>query len=426
MRGIIWVLGTGFGMIIGLISGLIRFSAEAASADLFVSPLGRDEIPLGGLYLINDCKYQTDPCRTIQHAIHKAQEKDTIHVASGIYTNTGTSVITLTKTIAVMGGWDGGESSPPIHNSMLYPTILDGERARQVVAMLGDYSPTLDGFIIRNGYAHGSINNGGGIYISGSAPWISSNRIENNVATYYGGGIYISGEIKRVVTLMDNEIISNTATYGGGGVEVTQNITVSMISNVISENTSNYGGGMEIDQANLDASRNFITNNHSSSAIIISGNTIRSEFINNVIMHNQGDAMDIRNSQLELIHNTIVTNSGAAISSKYNSVFTITNNLIAYNARGVDKDENSFLSGLNNLFWRNGSNVFTGTNAIEAEPILLSDGFHLSSISPAIDHGFGTDIDRDIDGDERPNGLGFDIGADEWWTKVFLPLISKK
>lgn len=86
---------------------------------------------------------------------------------NGIYTNTGTSVITLTKTIAVMGGWDGGESSPPIHNSMLYPTILDGERARQVVAMLGDYSPTLDGFIIRNGYAHGSINNGGGIYISG-------------------------------------------------------------------------------------------------------------------------------------------------------------------------------------------------------------------------------------------------------------------
>lgn len=421
----ILVLGIGIGMIIIFISGLNSFSVEAASTNLFVSPSGKDVIPLNGIYLINDCKNPAEPCRTVQHAINKAEEKDTLYVASGIYTSTGSSVITLTKTIAVIGGWDGGSSSPPNHNPMFYPTILDGEKTRQVVRILGNITPTLSGFIIRNGYAHESINNGGGIYIVDSYPWISDNHIVNNTAYFYGGGIYITGEIKDTVVILNNEIISNTATYGGGGVEVTQNITVSMISNVISENTSTYGGGISMDQSNLYASENFVTNNHSTSAIIISGITIRNKFINNIIAHNDGDAIQIINSHAELIHNTIVTNSGAAISSLYNSIFTITNNLLAFNTQGIITNGISTISGWNNLFWKNGSNVFTGTNAVIANPILTGDGYHLSSTSPAIDSGISVDIDRDIDGDERPNGLGSDIGADEWWAKIWLPLIFK-
>lgn len=40
--------------------------------------------------------------------------------------------------------------------------------------------------------------------------------------------------------------------------------------------------------------------------------------------------------------------------------------------------------------------------------------FHLSGTSPCIDAGTDAGIDTDLDGETRPFGAEFDIGADEW------------
>ena len=57
------------------------------------------------------------------------------------------------------------------------------------------------------------------------------------------------------------------------------------------------------------------------------------------------------------------------------------------------------------LSWRDGN--------IDAEPKLTGDGFHLGPQSPCIDAGSDWGVYMDIDGDARPYGTGFDMGADE-------------
>jgi len=60
----------------------------------------------------------------------------------------------------------------------------------------------------------------------------------------------------------------------------------------------------------------------------------------------------------------------------------------------------------------------------------MQNDFHLMASSPAIDAGTPVAVTTDIDGDARPQGLGYDMGADEFVTGVqsvrtYLPLILK-
>src|SRR6185295_16292038 len=49
---------------------------------------------------------KANPCRLII-AVGAASTGDTIYVKGGTYTGLGPSVITVTKTITMFGGWDG-------------------------------------------------------------------------------------------------------------------------------------------------------------------------------------------------------------------------------------------------------------------------------------------------------------------------------
>ncbi|MGD9029733.1 MAG: choice-of-anchor Q domain-containing protein, partial [Anaerolineae bacterium] len=53
--------------------------------------------------------------------------------------------------------------------------------------------------------------------------------------------------------------------------------------------------------------------------------------------------------------------------------------------------------------------------------------YHITVGSPAIDSGVLSNVPTDIDGDERPQETGYDIGADEYVTPftVYLPLVLR-
>jgi fibronectin-binding autotransporter adhesin len=217
-------LALGLGALLALLAGLHTAQAAPTVTDRFVKPTG------GG-----DCS-QGNPC-ALQTALISATGGDTIYVAGGTYTGTGSTVITITKSITLYGGWDGAGSGAVVRDPALYPTTLDGEWARRVVYVSGNITPTLDGFIVTRGNATGLLANcpsnsdgcGGGIFVRNAHPLILNNTITNNIAAItttgnptvaigHGGGLCLNGATRAVVRY--NLIISNagsTAYWGMGG-----------------------------------------------------------------------------------------------------------------------------------------------------------------------------------------------------------------
>ena len=73
-------------------------------------------------------------------------------------------------------------------------------------------------------------------------------------------------------------------------------------------------------------------------------------------------------------------------------------------------------------------NVTSSTNVLGDPAFVDPDNgdYHIGSGSAAIDLGVNAGIDVDIDGQGRPAGGGYDIGADEYYEfAIYLPLALK-
>jgi hypothetical protein len=58
----------------------------------------------------------------------------------------------------------------------------------------------------------------------------------------------------------------------------------------------------------------------------------------------------------------------------------------------------------------------------------VTEDYHITSSSAAIDAGVDSGVLTDVDGEARPAGGGFDLGADEYWVPrqaIYLPVIVR-
>ena len=70
-------------------------------------------------------------------------------------------------------------------------------------------------------------------------------------------------------------------------------------------------------------------------------------------------------------------------------------------------EEDVYLGALSYLAWLDGN--------IDADPMFVGGGdYHLTADSPCIDMGADGGVYTDIDGEFRPQGAGYDMGADEY------------
>src|SRR5262245_32556894 len=116
---------------------------------------------------------QATPCQ-LQQALSLAVNGDLIYVKQGTYTGSGAAVITVSHSITLFGGWSGNASGPIVRNPATYPTLIDGQNHRRGMFVSAGITPTIDGFVIKNGNATGLINScseysaggcGGGVFV---------------------------------------------------------------------------------------------------------------------------------------------------------------------------------------------------------------------------------------------------------------------
>jgi hypothetical protein len=160
---------------------------------------------------------------------------------------------------------------------------------------------------------------------------------------------------------------------------------------------------------------------------------------NNVIADNHaggsGGALYIRPVGPELVHTTIARNSSGDGSAIYvtsgpipfDADVTLINTVFVSHSIGISVTSGHTVT-VDTVLWHDtpvkvapGSNV-TLNNEINGNPAFNADGYHLSASSAAIDWGLDVSVTEDIDFEPRPAGAGYDLGADEFWSKVFLPL----
>jgi hypothetical protein len=134
-------------------------------------------------------------------------------------------------------------------------------------------------------------------------------------------------------------------------------------------------------------------------------------------------------SKVYLLANTFADNGDAGVLARDYAKLTLYNNLLAGHEAGIVVTGSGTITMTidTNLFW-NETDTFVGGNAILEDP-RFAPGYHLRTGSPAIDAGIPLGwFPIDLDGEFRPQGAGWDIGAyeGEWVWRVSLPQVMRE
>ena len=327
-----------------------------AAGPWYVTPGGSDS---------NDCLSPANACATINGALNKPGfvAGDTILLATGTYTGTGSSeVVLLDKSATHSGGWNA------LFTAQTGTSTIDGQSARRGIRINIGVTATVERLVIQNGSASNGL--GGGIYNDGTLTLanstvtgntasdfasglgiyntgtmiITNSMISNNSAGFYmssGAGIF--NDIGATLTLNNSAVTGNTAWghYGGG---IYNAGTLSLNNSTVSGNTASFGGGGIFNNEgflilnNSTLSGNIVGPGTSSSdgggiytnsGIVILNNSTLSGNAANSYGGNNGGGIYIYNATVTL-RNTILARNVAATASSdcYGSINSAGYNLI--------------------------------------------------------------------------------------------------
>jgi len=330
------------------------------------------------------------------------------------------TIISNTASIAPTGGKGGG-------------IYLDGASASARISGNRVLSNTVHG----EGWSDG----GGGLYLSDSDVTVQSNLIQGNTTDQAGGGIYIAccGTFR----ILDNEIRSNTSALNGGGIYSRFSSLPHIQGNLIVDNSAAwYGGGAMFTngpQPTFVANRVFSNTADSGAGVLVTGSG-HYTLTNNVVARNDNGGISIwKGTRNDLVaHNTVVLNGGLQGGIVLDGGFitpTVVSNIVVSNTYGIRAHFSASGTLDYNDVWGNEVQDYdlpgtleSGVHDIQADPLFVDqaeDDFHLRAGSPCIDAGTDAGVRADLDGDSRPIGDGYDIGADEARLHVYLPLVNK-
>jgi len=352
-----------------------------------------------------------------------------------------------------------------VYVSDAHPIIVNNVITNNVAVMTST-------FPISTGY-------GGGVYLEYSPrAVISGNLIVSNAGSLanqgWGGGMFL--QFSNEGTLVhSNQVISNYATttnstgWGGGiGISDSGLTAATLQGNLIQGNWANntgfgLGAGLFQWYGAGEFLNNRVTGNFGGEAVyfgyspmVIEGNWI----VDNATSYGLA-LVDLDGGEVKLINNIIASSNTGLLASGYvDYPFTATllHNTLAGSGAGsgvyVESGfvtlhfTNTIIAGFNvgitnttpasstvfaehTLFYNNATNYGGGVmsvNALTGDPRFANPAagdYHIGSGSAAIDVALNAGVADDIDGDARPIGFGYDIGADERRYQVYLPAVLK-
>lgn len=304
----------------------------------------------------------------------------------------------------------------------------------------------------------GDMGMGGGLYIEGGSVLVQDNAITSNhgggfpgfpsEAVGYGGGMMISGSLTIV---QDNLIEDNDATKGeapgiGGGIYGLYG-SVRIARNMIAENQGTpvsigFGGGAYLQEMDTWLDANAILDNVAAGTSTGRGGGVRLvscapfTLTNNIIAGNQasqyGSGVAIAaGSTGTLAHNTIADNllgDGVGVYVDVTGIVELLSNIIAGHGTGILNGGGTDVGAKYTLFENNSTDYSAGvisTYPVAPPAALLAD-YHIGSGSNAIDNAPVLSwLTWDVDGMTRPMGSRWDVGADEYGCRVYLPLLMR-
>ncbi len=355
-----------------------------------------------------------------QDAVDAASAGEEVWVAAGTYTRRGsgdTVLVTMKDGVSVYGGFAATETSRDQRDWTAHQTILDGETLVYHV-VLGASEAALDGLTVTRGKAPSSPDHrGGGMYNDSVTNLTVANcTFVDNWAFWRGGGMSNSSSSPAVT---DCVFWSNrTGNWNGGGMSNESSSPTVTGCMFISNQAGNFGGGMYNDQDSSPTLTNCVfrrntawdgggMRNTSSSPTLVnctfSGNSANSE----------GGAMYNYLSSPPVTNCVFWGNSATTGPEIHNS------NAVP----DVSCSDIQGCGGSASWDWSIGNNaggnidsdpLFVDPDGADNVPGTLDDDLRLATGSPCIDTGtsLGAPAD-DLDGNPRPSGSGYDMGAYE-------------
>jgi hypothetical protein len=271
---------------------------------------------------------------------------------------------------------------------------------------------------------------------------ITHSTFQDNYADGSGGGLALASNIEALVTIVETSFLSNTAQTGMGGgayIRLVRGEILRMDRVRMSGNEAGtQGAALCLGKVGTGLASARLTNLLLTSNRSTSGNATDA-----VIAIPKGYDFEVTLAHLTAAGNPAPTflRAEAPYSGRILTV-TLTNTLVTSATNGFvgyqgGSDGSLLIRHTNTLtddvttlhFMEEGTPIFEAINPLSGDP-RLDATYHLQPGSAAIDIGVDAGVTTDIDGDARPDGCSFDIGADEFLTgteckRIYLPIILR-